>query len=362
MEQKCICFFSGDITNSGGTERVASVIANELNKKKEYKISFLSLTEKKKEPFFQIDSDIKRDIVYDHVVRGMSHLMGIVGRVGKYIKKNDIDIIIDIDGILDMYTLPNKLFRRVKVISWEHYNYYQHPFVSHRKYTRRMSARWADAIVTLTEEDKGYYENNLKIRCPIRCIYNPVIWKNKLKEYDINSKMILSVGRLTYQKGFDILVDVANLFLKKYPDWKWVILGEGEDRDKLEQKILGCGLERQVILKGNVDNIDDYYSQAAMYVMTSRFEGLPMTLLETKPFHLPLVSFNCKTGPSELIDDGNNGFLIEDNDIKEMAEKIEVLINNEKLRNAFSEKSQTGMERFELDSVVDKWDSVLKRL
>lgn len=357
-----ICFYSGDITNSGGTERVAIIIANELNKLPEYNVSFLSLVEKEKEPFFDLDKSIERYTVYDHVVRGITHIVGIIKRTAKVVKEHKIDVLIDIDGILEMYTIPAKMFTEVKVISWEHYNFYQHPFVPYRKYTRRMAARWAEAIVTLTEEDRGYYQNNLNVRCPIQCIYNPVIWKQNVGEYDKNSKIILSVGRLTYQKGFDILIDIASLFLKEHPDWKWLVMGEGEDRQMLEEKTKEKGLEEQLLFPGNVDNIDEYYKKASMFVMTSRFEGLPMTLLETKPFQLPIVSIDCKTGPKELIQDGVNGYLVAEGDNQKMAECITELMENEEKRVMFSENAILDMEKFELDSIIAQWDKLLKAI
>lgn len=356
---KKICFYSGDITNSGGTERVAIIIANELNKLKEYEVSFLSLVEKEKEPFFEISNNIKRYTIYDYVVRGITHIGGIIRRTRKFLVDNDVDILIDIDGILEMYTIPATIFTKVKVISWEHYNFYQNPVVPYRKYTRRMAARWASAIVTLTEEDKNYYSTNLKVRCPIKNIYNPIIWKENDSTYNGESKIILSVGRLTHQKGFDILIDVAKLFLKKYSEWKWIVLGEGEDRDLLERKIIDNDLENQIKLLGNVSDIDKYYESAAMFVMTSRFEGLPMTLLETKPYRLPIVSFNCKTGPSELIEDNVNGYLIPEGNIKMMAESIENLINDKNLRVKFSNCSTKDIEKFELQSILEKWKELL---
>lgn len=357
-----VCFYSGDITNSGGTERVAIIIMNELNKLDTFNVSVLSLVEKEKEPFFELDKSIPRYTIYDHVVRGITHISGIINRTRKTIKKHQIDVLIDIDGILEMYTIPTKLFTKVKIISWEHYNFYQHPVVPYRKYTRKMAARWADDIVTLTEEDKGYYTSNLNVRCPIQCIYNPVIWKENSGEYDIASKIILSAGRLTYQKGFDILVDVADLFLKNYPDWKWVVLGEGEDRQMLEEKAKVKGLDKQLLFPGNVNNIDEYYAKAAMFVMTSRFEGLPMTLLETKPFKLPIVSFDCKTGPKELVQEDVNGYLVAEGDNQAMAEKICKLIENKDKRKLFSQKSQIDMAKFELDSIIENWTNLIESL
>jgi len=318
--------------------------------------------EKKENTFFQLDEDIARYTVYDHVVRGITHIGGIINRTRKFMKINNIDIMIDIDGILEMYTIPAKMFKKTKIVSWEHYNFYQHPVVPYRKYTRKMAAKWANAIVTLTEEDKGYYEENLKIRCPIRCIYNPVIWKENTGEYDTTSKMILSAGRLTYQKGFDILVDVADKFLKKYPDWKWVVLGEGEDRQMLEEKVKMLDLDKQLLFPGNVSNIDKYYSEAAMFVMTSRFEGLPMTLLETKPYKLPLISFNCKTGPSELIKEGVNGFLVSEGNINDMADKIVQLMEDEKLRKQMSKNTVEDMEKFELSQIMEQWNNLISNL
>lgn len=359
---KNICFFSGDITNSGGTEKVASIIANELSKNKEYKISFVSLTEKKKEPFFYINSKIKRHKLYYKPIRGITHILGICYKLKSIVKNENIDILIDIDGILDMYSLVVKLFTKVKVISWEHFNYYQHPNVKYRKYTRKLAGRFANGIVTLTNEDKGYYEKNIKIKCPIEFIHNPIMNLDKNYDYDLNSKIILSVGRLTYQKGFDILLDVANIVLKKHKDWKWIILGEGEERQDIENKIKSLSLEEKVILKGNVLNVEAYYKTSSIFVLTSRYEGLPMTLLETKPFKLPIISFDIKTGPNECILNNKNGYLIKAFHIEDMAEKINNLIENKNLRENFSNNALEDTEKFNLKNIIKKWIDLIESI
>ena len=104
---KNICFFSGDITNSGGTERVASIIANELSKNKEYKISFVSLTEKKKEPFFYINSKIKRHKLYDKPIRGITHILGICYKLKSIVKNENIDILIGTQMVVKGHHFPN---------------------------------------------------------------------------------------------------------------------------------------------------------------------------------------------------------------------------------------------------------------
>ena len=225
------------------------MVANELVKDSSYKVFFISLFEEQPQPFFPIDEAIKRDTVYSTVTHGIQHYFDTVKQLRGLVKKHHIDVLIDIDGILDMYTLPLKRGTGVKVISWEHFNYLQNPGVPYRKLTRPWAARKADAIVTLTTADKNLYEQHLNPKCPVIDIPNPMIVPSPAPVYAAASQTILSSGRLTYQKGFDMLVDVAEQVLPRHPDWQWLILGEGEDRPMLEEKIARAGIGKQLILK-----------------------------------------------------------------------------------------------------------------
>lgn len=362
IELKKICFFSGDITNGGGTERVGTIIANELSKNDKYDISFVSLVEKQEHPFFEIYDNINRYSLFDQPVRGVTNIHRICYRLIKLIKKEKFEIIVDIDGILDMYSLIAKVITKVKVISWEHFNYYQHPDVGYRKYTRWLAGRFADTIITLTEEDKGYYLKYLKINCPIEAIHNPIIGLDNIKQYNCSSKVLLSVGNLIPLKGFDLLLEVANVILHIHKDWIWIILGEGEERINLEAKIKEYNLEQRVILKGKVSNIGDYYAKTGIFVMTSRHEGLPMTLLETKQYQLPAISFDIKTGPRECIINNKNGYLIPAFDIQEMIVKISKLIEDQYLRYEFSQHVLDDSEKFSIEVVINLWDEVFSSL
>ncbi|MFR2767087.1 MAG: glycosyltransferase [Thomasclavelia sp.] len=112
--------------------------------------------------------------------------------------------------------------------------------------------------------------------------------------------MLLSVGRLTSQKGFDLLLEVAKIIFNNETDWKWLIVGEGEERENLEKKIKQYNLEKKVMLVGNKTNIDDFYNKSSIFVLTSRFEGFGLVITEAKAHHLPCVSFrNVRRGPSE---------------------------------------------------------------
>ncbi len=357
-----VCFFSGDITRSGGTERVSTVIANELQKDQELNISFLSLWENHRAPFYNIDKNIKRDALYKKEATGIHHFFGYIWRTRRFIKKRKIDILIDIDGILDMYSIPAVKGLKTKVISWEQFNYYQHPYVNYRKRTRRLAAKHADAIVVITREDKGYYEQNLNIKNRIEQIYNPMTIKNDNSSYDIDSKTILSVGRLSEQKGFDMLVDAAKSVFDKHPDWHWIIIGDGEQKEKLENKIKDYSLQRNISIISNVKNIEDYYKKSAMYVMTSRYEGFGLVLTEAQAFYLPCVSFKCPAGPSEIINNQVNGFLIECFNLDKMTERINQLIEDNELRMSFSKKTSENLNKFDLKIVCNQWSNLLKGL
>lgn len=353
-----IGFFSGDITRSGGTENVSVMIANELSQKTDYEISFISLFEERDIPFFSINPAIQRFRLYPTATHGIQHYFDTCKRLRNIVATKHIDVLIDIDCILDMYSLPLRK-TGVKVVSWEHFNYLQNPDVPYRRLTRRWAARSADAIVTLTETDKKLYQSNLKLKCPIVAIPNPMEMPDSPASYDADSHLILSSGRLTYQKGFDLLVEVASKVLPGHPDWTWMILGEGEDRPMLEQKIRDAHLDGRLVLKGRVDDVDSYYRRSAMFVMTSRFEGLPMVLLEAKAHRLPLVSFDCPTGPAEIIEDGVNGTLVPPEDVDSMAAAVNELIENQAKRVEYSAMSGSNANRYDINTIMQNWIRIL---
>ena len=358
-----VCFLSGDMSRTGGTERVLSIIANELSKKDDkFNIHILSITNESNSSYFTLNKSIKTErILNSKDVNFKKHYFQVVKGIRQYIKNNNIDILIDVEVIASLFSIPATRFTKTKLVSWEHFNFYEDNGSDLRAYARRLAARFAKCIITLTEQDKENYLNNLSIKGRIEYIYNPVEEVNNCI-YNIDSKQIISVGRLTYQKGFDLLCEVANNVLKENKQWKWIILGDGEDKEKLQAKIKEYGLENRLILKGNVSNVEDYYKNSSLYVMTSRFEGLPMTLLEAKTYKLPIVSFNCLTGPSEIVKNNVNGLLINPENVEAMSNKINILLKDEKKLKEFSNNAQIDIEKFELKPIIEKWDNILLNL
>ncbi|KAB8289138.1 glycosyltransferase, group 1 family protein [Bifidobacterium ramosum] len=382
-----IAFFSGDITRSGGTERVATTIANALVARyvdtdvnvagtnatntadvttiagePPVRISFVSLFEEHDDPCFPIDERIRRFALYPFAVHGVWRYAATVAKLFSFVRRQQVDVLVDIDGILDLYALPVKRLTGVSVVSWEHFNCLTNPDVPYRELTRRWAARRADRIVTLTDTDRALYERRFATRRQVVAIPNPMPAVTPAPTYDAGSRLILSAGRLTRQKGFDLLVDVAARVLPDRPDWRWVILGDGEDRPMLERRIADAGLDGRLTLAGQTDDMDGWMRRAAMFVLTSRYEGLPMVLLEAKAHRLPIAAFDCPTGPADIVTDGLNGWLVDELSVTDMARCVASLMDDEELRRRFARHALDDARRFDRDAIVTQWAALLDGL
>lgn len=366
---KKIAFFSGDITRCGGTERVGTLIANGLAARGNVEVHMVSLTHSGNKPGFALASSIRREALADHWVTPGPGYLPVIFKLKKYVVRHGIDVIIDIDGVLDVLSIPVKWMTGVRVISWEHFNYYECMGTRYRHAIRALAARFADAIVTLTEQDKGFYTNNLKIRHRICAIHNPADYLAGRQRDDIRSfekKELLSVGGLVSAKGFAKVPMIAYELAQRYPslDFTWRIAGEGIQRAVIEEQIRVWGMQERVQLLGHVTEVGDLYEQALVYVMTSEREGLPMVLLEAKQYGLPSISYDIRTGPSEIIEDGVNGCLIpvtgdEKRDAVAMAEAIGGLLTDEARYRSFAQHARDHMEEFLLERILDQWEELL---
>lgn len=356
---KKICFLSGDITRSGGTEKVACQIMNGLVTR--YNISVISLTHSSDKMFYSLNPEIKRVALFQSNPNGIKQYFSIVHQIRKYLKINKIDILIDIDTILDMFSVVAVHGTRTKLISWEHFNFSETMGNKLRVPIRKHMTKYADCVVTLTKEDQKTYSDYFGKKLRVEQIYNPVEIIETKEEYDLNSKTIVSVGRLAKQKGFDYLLQVAEIVFKKHLDWEWIILGEGDEREALEETIEEKNLH-QVKLIGRVNNVDEYLRKSSMFVMTSRYEGFPLVMIEAKANKLPVVSFKCKTGPAELVQDGVNGYLVDCFNTNAIAEKVCNLIEDTEKRNEFSKNALLDTEKLNYQEIMKQWENLLNEL
>lgn len=351
---KNICFISGDISRSGGTERVLSLIANELVK--DYNIYILSYGLEKKS-YFYLRDNIKILNLFKNKCKILNKINAVFF-LRKIIKKKDIDIIIDVDIILSINSILATRGLKTRVYSWEHFNYFNNMGIKRRTWARILAAKYSDYIITLTNEDKKNFTKNLRINNKIEYIYNPTPFENVKRNKGI-SKIAISVGRLTKVKGFDRLLNIWSEIEKKDDEWKLYVIGNGEEGINLYNQIKKLNLKRVKIIE-HTANIKKYYEKASLYLMTSRFEGLPMTLIEAQSFGIPIISYDIHTGPRDIVKHSYNGFLIKDNDQDEFSNKILELINNRNKLNEFSEYSYKNSKRFGIKKIKDKWLDILK--
>lgn len=353
-----ICFFVGDMSKNGGTERVSSIIANELVKRG-YQVVFLSYRNCN-QSFYYLDPSIKLYSLLKKDEKGyLKRKIKPYFNLYKFIKKMKIDIIVDVDLILSLYTIPVKIVCGIKNISWEHFNFFEQR-VKNRVRARKLAGCFSNAIVTLNKQDFENYKQNLKIIKKIEYIYNPAIIDNS-NTTTLENNIVISVGRLTYSKGFDRLLKIWKLVEEKNKNWKLMIIGDGEEKNRLENIIKEYNLQNVSLIPFQ-KNIEHYYEKASIYVMTSRTEGFPMVLLEAQKKGLPIIAFDCKTGPSEIIVDNQNGFLIKENDIQEFADKLLNIMNDKEKRIVFSNNAIIDSNRFNLKQICDKWEKLIEIL
>jgi glycosyltransferase involved in cell wall biosynthesis len=202
----------------------------------------------------------------------------------------------------------------IRVIASEHTHPPQLPLTRSWRQLRRWALPMADSVVALTSDSKAWLETHCGCRhvwvIPPPFVWpiprqEPVVWPEQTVAPD--RRLLLSVGRLSAEKGFDELIDA---FAQAAPEhWDLAIVGEGAQRTALEARIECLGLGRRVHLVGRVGNVADWYARADLYALSSRYEGLPMTLVEAMASGCPAVSYDCDTGPRDIIRHGYNGLL-----------------------------------------------------
>ncbi|HEW1571042.1 TPA: glycosyltransferase family 4 protein [Streptococcus pneumoniae] len=351
------------LDDSGGGERVAVSLANEFTKK--YEVHLIGITTKQSDLFFGINSQVKYSNFFDHRVRLSKNILKISKMLKKYFLDNEIEVAFGIGIFSNIFLSLSGIGISTKVVLCDHTNSITANRELSKKVQRYVGTKLADKIITLTQEDRKNYIRKYGIsENRIAYIYN---WKeNRLSNipYNDESTKIVTVGRFDYQKGYDYLIQVAKKVLAKMPDWTWEIYGSGkqDEVDKIRDLITENDLQDKLVIKGLEKNQDLIYGDKGIYVMTSRYEGLPLVLLEAQQYNLPIVSFRCPTGPSEIVEDGVNGYLIDCYDTDKMSEKLLELMKNDDLRQSFSDHAKDTMDKFDKNKILNQWIELIETI
>jgi glycosyltransferase involved in cell wall biosynthesis len=226
-----------------------------------------------------------------------------------------------------------------------------------------------NVVTALTKESEGWIKDHTNAR-RVSVIPNAISWPLSVQEPRVNPsvfcsherKILLTVGRLGEEKGFDRLIDVFYDLSHKYPCWDLVILGEGRLRTSLERQAKKLSLEKRIFFPGRVGNVGDWYKQADLYVMSSRFEGFPNTLIEAMAHGLAAVSFDCDTGPRNIIRHEIDGLLVPPEDAAAMTVALNRLMSDADLRQRFANKAAEAQERFSMEKIADMWENLFEEI
>lgn len=360
--------------NSGGMERIVISKANYLAKVG-HDVSIVTVEQKGRKPFFEIHpkitlfdlhinyaNDNDRGFlwkIFSFLIKKVIHRK----RLTAYLKTNKADIVISTFGN-EVTFLPSIKDGSKKIAEIHFSRFFRIQFDRKGlwsladKYRSRKDLKLVnkyDKFVCLTYEDKEYWASNSNL-----VVIPNFISHYPLKCASLKSHTVIAVGRLSYQKGYERLVDAWKIVVKYHPLWILKIFGSGEKRDYVNNCIIESNLEKVIEIHEPTSDIQREYLNSSIFVLSSRYEGLPMVLLEAMSCGLPVVSYDCKCGPKDIIKDGVDGFLVREGDIDDLARKIMLLIESEDLRKQMGTKAYQKSKLYSQETIMTKWEEVFE--
>jgi len=336
---------------SGGAERVMVNLANRLSRNHEMYIATFS----DDEPYYSLSDEVKH--IKLGLLKSSKNVFGRIKNTFFRIKtvKNIIEEI-DADVQISFMTHTNIISimasklagRRIIVSERIAYDFYGSGFLN---FLRRAVYPMSDALVTQTYSDKKHYAfmHNVKV------IYNPLFVNTVPGQKE---KVVLAVGRLDKQKRFERLIET---FAQIDTDWKLLIAGDGPERSRLELKIKALEAEN-IQLLGRKKNIEEYYAKASVFVLSSRREGFPNVLIEAMAYGCAVVSFDCPYGPAEIIEDGVDGILVENQNHEKLKEELKRVIRDEELRKRLGKAAIGVRDRYAVDKIAQEWEHLIREV
>ncbi|EOA4575217.1 glycosyltransferase family 4 protein [Campylobacter jejuni] len=364
-----------DISLGGGGERVVVNLANAFSDLG-YKTQILSISFQNQKISYKLNEDVELTIL------DKNNQLGLLDKISKKFQKNIFHIFkiffkiyanhklskakkelfsfkwskndIIIDNVLqNNYFFPeikkNKDLNIFKLIHLDYDNFYRHC-----KYMKDL--KYYKSLILLSDKQKHLWE---KLNNNICNIANFIPF-TPLKKSNLSQKVVLSAGRMGEedQKGFLRLIDIWELVQKdgNFREWKLHIVGDGLLKEEILHKIQAKKLEHSIILLPFNKNIEEEYLKTSIYTMASYFEGFGMVLAESANYAIPSIAFDINTGPSDIIDNEKSGFLVEDGNLQEFADKLKILMQNENLRKKFGKNAKEKVQKeFNKEIIMQKW-------
>lgn len=345
--------------HGGGAERVLALLANEFDTNN-YLISIITFN---KGNAYQLNPDIKKIQLHhgnikNHKVRSWNNLR-------KFYKNrnNRPNVLISFLTHNSAIAITISKLYNIKIIVSEHNNHlYKESPPWLTDFTRNYLYRFADKVTVLTKYDLAFFK---KKGADVMVMPNPCTFQPIEENSNKRQKNILAIGNLDRydHKGFDNLIQLIAPILKEFPQWKLQILGSGDKGLTFLKKIAkNEGVEDCIEFLGFQDNIQHFMKTSEIFILSSRYEGLPMVLLEAMSQGMACISYDCITGPSEIIQNNVNGLLIEDQNQDVMRKELKKLIKNDSLRVSLQQEAPNRLADFEISTIIKKWENLFKEI
>ena len=393
MKKLKICFYCDTIFSFGGVQRVLAVIAGELSK--EHDVTILTHDSPQEAdtsmydlnhtnirfdyiayanlPFYEYLPCKTYSLLYKKILpqnKLTSHIYGYssfpFSRRRKLVKRlNDggFDIVVGVHAFLSLYlaSISHKL--KAKTVGWMHNSYNaffetKGLFLWYQKKQFMYEMLKLNSIIVLSKHDQHLY--NIKLNLNPTKIYNPLTLTPE-GEGSYKYKKFLAVGRLSYlAKGFDILIDAFSIFAKDNEDWVLEIVGEGPERENLDTLIKSHSLDERITIKPFTQNIQQYYSNASVFILSSRWEGFGLVILEAMAHKLPIIASDLPV-IKEILNTTENHLLFNNGNVNDLSSKMKEIIQ----RKDFIEmgyKSKKSSEMFQINAIKKDWELLFESL
>ena len=365
--------------NPGGMERVLLNKVTYLVERLQWEVMIVTTDQQGREPFYPFPKavrmiDLGIDYADDNDKGLFTKISGYLRRKEQHKQKlSDLLMREKADIVVSLYPSESSFIPEIKdgskkVLELHFCKYFRLQY--NRKGLMGLIDRWRteqdvkivskfDKFVVLTNEDRGYwgYLHNIEV------IPNAAMFIADEKS-DSTEKRVLAVGRLDYQKGFDRLIQAWDLVqkTKKYNDWRLDIFGQGEWQEMLQNMIDERGLQENARINKPTNNIGAEYAHSSMLAMSSHYEGFPMVMIEAMACGLPVVTFDYKCGPKDIINHGVNGLLVKNDDINGLAQSMMKLMDDDALRRRMSAEAQKVTETYSEETVMAQWIHLFTQL
>lgn len=358
-----ICFLIYDYTKKGGAERASSKLAHELAAS--HDITIISVFNEYEEDAYIRDKRIK----YYRIINSKGSITKNIGKITKKIRKTikirKIEIVLAVDMATAFMAVLGTKLTGAKLIVCDRSSVYNETMYRHLavRFYAWIGIHFADVLQVMTRDGKRgciakYHIKENKVVVIPNWIDGSAITNYA---YNFHHKKIISVGRAAPEKNYEELMNLAERIKLQAKGWEWHIWGDFNSTygESLLKEIKKRKLNDFLIHKGTSDNLYEEYPKYSFFVITSKFEGMPNAILEAQGAKLPVIAYDCKTGPSELIQDGVNGYLVRLNDIDTMERRITDLIQNKETAETLSRNSNLNYERFSKEKIMIEWNRLL---